>query len=112
MRLHACVPACLSDMRPPARRSMLGEKAYHTPIWGIGPTHVALGRAVLAQFDLVLDLEAPPEVTDDVMYYGVGWPMTLSEVRPAGVGGGEGRRLRSRARLRVRRPADPLCMSA
>lgn len=42
---------------PNAFRSLLGEAAYHTPLWGINDSHVQLGRALLAQYDTVLDLE-------------------------------------------------------
>ncbi|KXZ47182.1 hypothetical protein GPECTOR_37g188 [Gonium pectorale] len=61
-------------------RGMLGEKVYHAPIGSIGPQQVAHGRALLQQYDLVVDLEAGHDVADDVTTAGVGWPHTLREI--------------------------------
>ncbi|PNW70247.1 hypothetical protein CHLRE_17g711900v5 [Chlamydomonas reinhardtii] len=61
-------------------RGMLGETVYHYPIGGIGAKQVAHGRAILQQYDLVVDLEAGHDVLDDVIELGVGWPHTLREI--------------------------------
>ncbi|KAG2450653.1 hypothetical protein HYH02_004493 [Chlamydomonas schloesseri] len=61
-------------------RGMLGETVYHYPIGGIGPRQVTQGRAILQQYDLVVDLEAGHDVLDDVIELGVGWPHTLRHI--------------------------------
>ncbi|KAG2489058.1 hypothetical protein HYH03_012494 [Edaphochlamys debaryana] len=61
-------------------RGMLGEKAYHAPIGSFGPREMEQGRALLQQYDLIVDLEAGHDAVDDVMQLGVGWPHTLREI--------------------------------
>ncbi len=89
--------------RPP--RSFLGEKGFHTPLHGLASEHVSLARALLLQFDLVLDLDAGNDASDRLMDMGVGWPATLSHVRGTaaawegglrGPGGAKGAEVRGR----------------
>ncbi|GFR52721.1 hypothetical protein Agub_g15274, partial [Astrephomene gubernaculifera] len=61
-------------------RGMLGETVYHWPLGSIGPQQVQQGRALLQQYDMVIDLEAGHDVIDDVIQLGLGWPHTLREI--------------------------------
>ncbi|GLI69323.1 hypothetical protein VaNZ11_013906 [Volvox africanus] len=71
------IPAILDNYNV---RSFIGERAFHTTIWGIGRSHLELARRLLLQFDLVLDLDAGDAATDLLMYQGLGWNVTLAEV--------------------------------
>ncbi|GLC38757.1 hypothetical protein PLESTM_000772600 [Pleodorina starrii] len=62
-------------------RTLVGEGAYHTPLYGIGEAHEALAKQLLVQYDLVLDLNAGDAAADLLMRQGLGWNKTLAEVR-------------------------------
>ncbi|PNH11571.1 hypothetical protein TSOC_001650 [Tetrabaena socialis] len=62
-------------------RSFLGEAGFHSPLGSIGPEAVGVGRGLLLQFDMVLDLDAGAAATDRAMYQGMRWPATLAQVR-------------------------------
>ncbi len=61
-------------------RTFLGEPAFHSPVGSISSEHVALARALLLQFDLVLDLNAGHAVGDTLLQQGLGWSTTMAEV--------------------------------
>ncbi|PNG99943.1 hypothetical protein TSOC_014262, partial [Tetrabaena socialis] len=60
-------------------RSFLGEAGFHSPLGSIGPEAVGVGRGLLLQFDMVLDLDAGAAATDRAMYQGMRWPATLAQ---------------------------------
>ncbi|GLI60227.1 hypothetical protein VaNZ11_002314 [Volvox africanus] len=62
-------------------RTMVGERAFHTPLYGIGEAHEAVAKKLLIQYDLVLDLNSGDNVADLIMREGLGWSKTLAEVR-------------------------------
>ncbi len=61
-------------------RSFLGELGFHTPVGSITSEHMALARALLLQFDMVLDLNAGQQVGDTLLQQGLGWSTTMAEV--------------------------------
>ncbi|GFR50743.1 hypothetical protein Agub_g13009, partial [Astrephomene gubernaculifera] len=61
-------------------RSLLGEKAYHTPLGGVTQEMLSMAQQMLAQFDLIMVLEQEMDVRNLILYYGVGWRHTLEEV--------------------------------
>ncbi|GLC51959.1 hypothetical protein PLESTB_000567200 [Pleodorina starrii] len=63
-----------------ALRSFIGERAFHSPVGGIGSEHVKVARRLLLQFDLVMDLDAGEEAADLAMRQGLGWNVSLSEL--------------------------------
>ncbi|GIL48510.1 hypothetical protein Vafri_5019, partial [Volvox africanus] len=71
------IPAILDNYNV---RSFIGERAFHTAVWGIGRPHVEVARRLLLQFDLVLDLDAGDAATNLLMYQGLGWNVTLAEI--------------------------------
>ncbi|GIL74494.1 hypothetical protein Vretifemale_4494 [Volvox reticuliferus] len=74
---ESLIPAILDNYNV---RSFIGERAFHTPIWGIGPSHLEVARRLLLQFDLILDLDSGDAVSELLMYQGLGWNVTLAEV--------------------------------
>ncbi|GIL48513.1 hypothetical protein Vafri_5019 [Volvox africanus] len=72
--------ASTGHMLAPVIRSFIGERAFHTAVWGIGRPHVEVARRLLLQFDLVLDLDAGDAATNLLMYQGLGWNVTLAEI--------------------------------
>ncbi|EFJ51863.1 hypothetical protein VOLCADRAFT_103361 [Volvox carteri f. nagariensis] len=62
-------------------RTLVGERAFHAPLHGIGEAHEAVAKKLLLQYDLVLDLNAGDAAADRVMREGLGWHKTLAEVR-------------------------------
>ncbi len=71
---------CKPPLRTHSRRSFLGELGFHTPVGSITSEHMALARALLLQFDMVLDLNAGQQVGDTLLQQGLGWETTLAEV--------------------------------
>ncbi|GIL44245.1 hypothetical protein Vafri_1767 [Volvox africanus] len=62
-------------------RTMVGERAFHSPLYEIGEAHEAVAKELLIQYDLVLDLNAGDSAADLIMREGLGWKKTLAEVR-------------------------------
>ncbi|EFJ49867.1 hypothetical protein VOLCADRAFT_104117 [Volvox carteri f. nagariensis] len=61
-------------------RGMLGETVYHAPIGSLGAEEIARARAILQQYDLIIDLEEGHDAVDQLIELGVGWPHTLREI--------------------------------
>lgn len=68
-------------MHPHSRRSFLGERGFHSPVGSLGALHLSLARHQLLTFDMVMDLEAGEAAANTAMYMGLGWNVTLAEVR-------------------------------
>ncbi|EFJ41887.1 hypothetical protein VOLCADRAFT_98124 [Volvox carteri f. nagariensis] len=62
-------------------RTLLGEAAWHAPVGGItADTHLAPARLVLMQYDIVVPLESPTELTSRLLAFGAGWPVSYTDV--------------------------------
>ncbi|GIL57958.1 hypothetical protein Vafri_13164, partial [Volvox africanus] len=62
-------------------RTLLGEATWHLPVGTLSvKDHLPAARLVLMQFDIVVPLEAPPAVTSRLLAFGVGWPVSYTDV--------------------------------
>ncbi|GLI63307.1 hypothetical protein VaNZ11_006214 [Volvox africanus] len=62
-------------------RTLLGEATWHAPVGDVSvEKHLSAARLVLMQFDIVVPLEAPPAMTSWLLTFGVGWPVSYTDV--------------------------------
>lgn len=52
---------------------MLGDAAFNLPAGALQETHMQAARLVLQQYDVLLQLSAPPEVTRLGFTFGIAW---------------------------------------
>ncbi|GIL44239.1 hypothetical protein Vafri_1752 [Volvox africanus] len=61
-------------------RTLVGERAFHSPLYEIGEAHETVAKQLLMQFDLLLDLNSGDDAALLLMRAGLGWNTTLANV--------------------------------